>query len=86
MSDSYQKLRSLLDDQYQWPCVYIFKFIVRPGDVEKVLEIICGEENLQKNSRTGKYTSVTVKKRITSTQEVIDIYKDVSVIEGVISL
>lgn len=86
MSDPFFKLKNLLNEQYQWPAVYTFKFIVGPDDVQKVIDLIDPHEHSLKESRSGKYISVTAKKMIQKTHEVIEIYKSVSSIEGVISL
>lgn len=84
--DSFEKMRQLLDLEYQWPATYSFKFIVPAHRVEQLIEKLGEGELVKKNSRTGKYISVTIHKKMTSTEEVIEIYQNVSSVEGVISL
>jgi putative lipoic acid-binding regulatory protein len=39
-----------------------------------------------RNSKTGKYTSVSVNVQMQSAQDIIDKYLEVSIVEGIISL
>lgn len=86
----YERLRDELDNTTEFPALYLYKFIV-PSDDEKVKEIESFFENTgavirTKTSSNGKYTSVSIEVTMGSSQEVIDKYKAVSVVEGVISL
>lgn len=84
--DPFYKLRQLLDSQYQWPTTYCFKFVMPAEKVDIVVEKLGEGELVKKPSRTGKYISVTIHKKITRTEEVIEVYQSVSKVEGVISL
>lgn len=84
--DSFKNLRELLENEYNWPANYQFKFVALSEDIEKVIEKVGDGDVSRKNSRTGKYVSVTIEKRISSTQEVIEVYKRVSKVKSVISL
>lgn len=81
----HERLKELLDNEHQWPTQYTFKFIVSSLRLGEVLEIL-GEGVEVKESKGGKYVSVTLHAHMESSDAVIDIYKRVSVIEGVISL
>lgn len=83
----YQKMKALLDDVHQWPCVYTFKFIVPIAEVAKV-GLFVGEdaEVNSKPSKKGNYISLTIKKRCQSSDEVLAIYERVSGTKGIISL
>lgn len=81
-----EKFKNLLDEQHTWPCEYTFKFIVpidKEPELEKVLE---GHNISKKNSTKGNYLSVTSKKVMDSSSEVMDTYDNASQIKGVISL
>ncbi len=84
MSD--EKFRNLLDDSYQWPDYYEFKFIVKAEDKEKVLAHLPEFQISEKQSGKGKYISISARKLIKSTEEVVEVYKRMSDIKGVISL
>ncbi|WP_378174715.1 DUF493 family protein [Aquimarina sp. SS2-1] len=87
----YKKLKVQLADTALWPTSYLYKFIV-PTDSEKVGQIEEIFDNLgavinKKQSKNGKYTSVSVNVRMKNPDHVIVKYKEVAVkVEGVISL
>lgn len=81
-----KNLKELLDGSYSWPAPYLFKFIVPTTSLEALEELISTHLMTQKPSKTGKYTSVSITVKCESSQEVLDFYKKVSVIPGIISL
>lgn len=86
----YAKLKIQLADTSIWPAPYLYKFIV-PSDEVKVTQIETifnhsGAVITKKESRTGKYTSVSVNVRMKDPDAVIEKYKEVGQVEGVISL
>ncbi len=86
----YSKLKAQLGDTSLWPAPYLFKFIV-PSSQEKISQI-CSFFNHEgavidtKESRTGKYTSVSINVKMKNPDAVIAKYKEVASVEGVISL
>lgn len=85
----FSKLRERLEKDFTWPLVYMFKFIV-PGVNKKIALVLAkfSEEAIitQRQSRKGKYISITVKVVMLNAESVIDKYKEVATIEGVITL
>ena len=86
----YKKLKEQLSDTSIWPSEYLFKFIV-PSDKEKILAIQdifnnTGAVIQTKESRNGKYTSLSINVRMKNPDAVIIKYKEVALVEGVISL
>lgn len=86
----YKKLKEQLSDTSIWPSEYLFKFIV-PSDKEKILAIQdifnnTGAVIQTKESRNGKYTSISINVRMKNPDAVIIKYKEVALVEGVISL
>lgn len=81
-----QKFRELLDESYQWPDYYEFKFIVKTDDKYLILDKLAGFTLSETPSKKGNYTSVSARKLMKSTQEVLDVYEAVSTIKGIISL
>ena len=75
-----------LDEYYAWPDVYIFKFIVPKGKEEQVKELFPKHESIQKPSKNGNYTSITVQAMMPSTDAVVDIYVRAASIEGLVAL
>jgi len=94
MKDSeefYKKLKVQLADTALWPTAYLYKFIV-PTEDHKIQQIEAIFDNLgavisTKQSKNGKYTSVSINVRMKNPDQVILKYKEVAEkVEGVISL
>lgn len=86
----YHRLKEELTNSTLWPSEYLFKFIV-PTDTEKVATIEKSFDGVgaviqTSQSKTGKYTSVSINVTMSSAQSVIDKYLELSKIEGIISL
>ena len=83
----FDNLQKLLDDQYCWPAVYPFKFIVPRASAEKLLALFPSREGVSvRESGKGKYISVSVNVIMTSSASVVAVYEAVADIEGIISL
>ena len=85
----YQKLEKNLEEHHKFPSTYLFKFII-PNDNRS---LALAEELFSttavityRESKTGKYVSVTGKDKMPSAESVIDTYKSAEKIEGLISL
>lgn len=86
----YVRLKDELQTTSEWPSEYLYKFIV-PTDNGKIREVEDAFDNLgavitTHQSKTGKYTSVSVNVRMKDPDAVIEKYIAVSNIEGIISL
>jgi len=87
----YTKLKGRLEETTtSWPADYLYKFIV-PSDNQKIAEIEAIFDNMgavinTKASSKGTYTSVSIHVKMENPDAVIAKYKEVSVVEGVISL
>jgi len=83
---SLDSFRSSLDANYEWPCIYPFKFIVPKAQVDAVLELFADDPVRAKDSSSGRFTAFTMEMNMHSCDEVIAVYQRVAQIEGVISL
>lgn len=86
----YMRLKEQLASNNKWPSDYLYKFIV-PTDVEKIKQIQDVFDNTgavieSKKSKNGKYTSLSIMVNLENPDEVIQKYKQVGEVEGVISL
>lgn len=86
----YARLREQLLQNTTWPSDYLYKFIV-PTDKDRIDQINNVFDNTgavikSKKSKKGTYTSVSIIVNLKNPDEVIAKYKEVSLIEGVISL
>lgn len=82
----HDKFRILLEENYKWPDYYEFKFIIKTDSKHLILGKLVGFTIFETPSKQGNYTSVSARKLIKSTDEVIEIYQLMSTIKGVISL
>jgi len=82
----WDNFKQLLDDGYDWPGVYVFKFIVPKQNVEELKAVFEGHEIDIKASSKGSYHSLTSRIQVDSSEDVIAIYRAAGSIEGVISL
>jgi hypothetical protein len=85
MDERFKGLQEKLGDQ-EWPAFYMFKFIV-PVDKETDLMRIFDKHKVEKKfSANGNYVSITSTYFMESADEVIEVYKKASAIEGIVSL
>jgi uncharacterized protein len=89
-TEFYIRLKEELDKANDWPAKYLFKFIV-PTEIEKIKVV---EESFNqmgavidtRQSKTGRFTSISVDVMMLDAESIIKKYQDVSAVEGIISL
>jgi hypothetical protein len=88
--DFYKRLKIQLEETTIWPSNYLYKFIVLtdPDKIRRIHQVFdnTGAVIDLKKSKNGKYTSVSITVNIENPDGVIQKYKEVGIIEGVISL
>ena len=84
--DKSEKFRELLDQTYQWPDFYTFKFIVKVENRDQVVALLGGHEVQFKVSEKGNYVSITSRLLVNTTEEVLKVYEAVALVPGVMSL
>ena len=84
--DPYESLRLRLDECHRWPEAYYFKFIVPRSELATLLPFLEGMTLTQRESRGGKYISVTASLFALSTDEVIAVYRRTAHIKGLLSV
>ena len=86
----FQKLRDLLEKNYNWPALYTFKFIIpneKEVEFKRIMEIdVVVKSYKVRPSGQGKYLGFTFSISCESTDHVIRIYEKAITIVGVISL
>jgi len=86
----YSRLKEQLEESTTWPSNYLYKFIVNTDDekINAIHEIFdnTGAVIESKKSKKGKYTSISITVSRKNPEEVIQKYKEVGQVEGVISL
>lgn len=86
----YSRLKEELSNSTLWPSEYLYKFIM-PSDLHNIAKVEAEFNDMgavisTQQSKTGKFTSVSVSVTMANPQSVIDKYVAVSTIEGIISL
>jgi hypothetical protein len=81
-----EKFRSLLDENHSWPDYYHFRFIVVNENKQELLSLLFEHSVQEKDSRTGKYVSISTRALVNSSEEVISVYESVKKVKGIISL
>ena len=86
----YTRLKEQLTSSTNWPSEYLYKFIL-PSDVHNIAKLEAEFNDMgavisTQQSKTGKFTSVSISVNMPSAQSVIDKYIAISSIEGIISL
>ncbi len=88
MADPYENLRKELNKIGNWPQVYMFKFIV-PADNKRIalVESKFSNESVitKKESANGKYISITIKEVMLTADSIIEKYKEMEGIEGLMA-
>ncbi len=89
-ADFYKKLKETIENTTDFPTEYLFKFIIPTDDKKlKQLKSIFKHPEVKittRLSKNSKYTSVSVLSLMKNSDEIIDKYKQVAVVEGLISL
>ena len=80
------QFRRLLDEQYEWPAAYMFKFIVPLRQFDELQRLLDGHELITRTSSKGNYVSVTLSPIVDSTEAVLDMYIKASLIDGLVAL
>ena len=85
----YVRLRESLTTTSSWPSEYLYKFIV-PTEVEKINFVENTFNNMgavivTKQSKTAKFTSVSINVMMENPDKVVEKYLEVASVEGIIS-
>jgi len=90
MDDFYLTFKEKLEETHTFPTNYIFKFILssQEKNIAKLYSIF---ENANasfslKDSRNGKYTSVTIKTHVSDADDIVIYYRQAASIDGVMML
>ena len=91
MDDFYNNFKTKLEETTSFPSDYLYKFIVKAEEIQKIAEIQKVFDGMQttitnKESKNGNYTSISIQVFMLDADSVIEKYKEVGKIEGVMML
>lgn len=69
-----------------FPDYYSFKFVTKTHTKKQLIEVLNQGKIQEKLSKNGNYTSVTYRMLCRSSDDVVAVYKEVSKIEGIVTL
>ncbi len=82
----YTSFQEKLDQHYVWPTLYIFKFIVPKNKEQELKDLFPLHTAAEKESKKGNYASITFQMMMPSSDAVIEVYKKIAAVEGIIAL
>lgn len=90
IDDFYVNFKEKLEDTHAFPTNYMFKYIV-PTEQSTIAKLHSIFENSggsfsSRDSKTGKYTSITIKVPVNDATDVIIYYRLAAKIEGILML
>ena len=83
---NYKSFKATLEEEYNFPAQYIFKFIVKTESKKYILELLTGAKKSERVSKNGNFVSITLSQIMKNSEEIVYIYEKASKIKGVISL
>lgn len=83
---NFDKFKTLLDDQMSWPDYYHFKFVIKTEQKDSLIEMLSETQIVEKHSKNGTYVSINCRKLVHSADDVVEVYRQASKIEGILSL
>jgi len=83
---SLRSLQVKLDAYHQWPCRFMFKFIVPREKTAELTAFLAERPYTTRSSKNGRYVSFTAELEMQSSEEVIAFYREAGKIEGIIAL
>lgn len=80
------RFKHLLSEQHDWPCEYLFKFVV-PSEHEGLVRALIPDADVTvRQSKNGRFVSLSITAEIDSPEDVIEIHTRAALIEGLIAL
>jgi putative lipoic acid-binding regulatory protein len=86
MTEEQHKFQQMLDEHHEWPCPYVFKFIMPTENLPLFVDLFADARLQTRESKTGKYTSVTMESTMCSGKSVMEVYHKASEIPGLMAL
>jgi len=81
-----ENFKNTLDQEYDFPCEYLFKFIIKNDFKEDVISLLPEAKKNIKISKKGKYVSITLSSIMKNADEIVYIYDEAAKINSIIFL
>ena len=86
MNRDTEQFKKKLEANHNFPCSYMFKFIVPISKKEALLNLLPKVAIKIKKSTSNKFVSITLSMDIESSDKIINIYNQVYQVEGLIAM
>lgn len=90
VEEFYESFKNKLDENHNFPENFLFKFVIpnQKNILAEIFEIFDGLDFSQstRDSKNGKYISLSINAFMMDSNQVIHLYKEVSKVSGVIML
>ena len=86
MNRDTEQFKKKLEANHDFPCSYMFKFIVPIRKKEVLLNLLPKVAIKTRRSTSNKFVSITLSMEIESSDKVIDIYNQAYQVEGLIAM
>ena len=83
---SYSQLAQMLEEQFEWPGPYLFKFVVPAAKESDVRALLGDAEITTRASKNGTYVSVSATVTLDSPRAVVEVYLRAEKIDGLLSI
>lgn len=84
--DAYGNFKNKLDEVHTWPSSYLFKFVVPSAKKGELLSMMPTGMVQERSSSNQKYVSISLTANMENSDSVVAVYKQVSQIEGLLTL
>jgi putative lipoic acid-binding regulatory protein len=84
--DPFESLHKTLEEHHEFPCKYVFKFIVPKAQADCMESFLKDCDISRRESKTGKYVSFTARAAMNCAEDVITVYRKSSEIPGCICM
>ncbi|MES2746600.1 MAG: DUF493 family protein [Bdellovibrionota bacterium] len=84
--DAYVTFKNKLDEIHSWPSPYLFKFVIPSAKKGELLSMMPTGMVQERSSSNEKYVSISLTAQMDNSDEVVAVYKQVSKIEGIVTL
>ncbi len=85
-TDSFDTLHKTLEEHHDFPCEYVFKFIVPQAQCQCLAVLLETFRVSRRDSKNGKYVSFTARASMTCAGDVIAVYRKSAEIPGCICI
>ena len=84
------RFKANLDACHDWPCAYMFKFIVAAPGLEELVQVVTAmlpsPELSTRETKSGKWVSLTVEAHLDSADLVVAVYERVAEMDTLLTL